>query len=273
MAIVKFRVALFPGQNRIPFDMLMDAMSNVGELFVHIGRDMGLNSESSDWVTVGIKGGSMEYSQEYKIEVPEEQAALIDRGVRASWDPTNQDVEIRSRISVESRFYENKIKEIAPNGEAIIGFFKGNATEATYYINSLGNLVDRSGEKAFTAIPNKRLVRYYGELRGTISTVFVENSYIKFREYTSGLQLFCYYNEQEHGEMVEALRRAHGAIIVEGFISKDPDTNKIERIDATHFHPLQKFDFGMYCKFSESADNITGGLTSRDINERYRADA
>lgn len=278
MATVRFRIVLFPGQDRIPLDLLMEAMNRVGEFLSQVGRDMGLENTVGDWVATSIGGGSLGYTNEYKAEVPEDTAALVERGVRAAWDPEVEDTEIQSRISRAARNVVADIKRhVAPQGEMQVGFYEEPTSNSpSVWVNSLGNLVDRSGEDAPDVEPAPpRAIRFYGELRGTIEALYPtkEPPYLKLKDDKTNRQIVCYYDPTRHGEVVDSLKRRKAKVIVEGYMTRDAASGAIEKMEATHFHLPPKFDFNLFRKFRDTAEGITGGISPDDMTDLYRGGA
>ena len=261
----------------------MEAMNKVGEFLSQVGCDMGLKNTVGDWVATGIEGGSLEYTNEYKTEVPEGMATLVERGVRVAWDPEVEDAEIQPQISHAARSAVADIKKhLAPQGEMQIGFYeKPTSDNPSVWVNSLGKLVDRSDE-CVTDIdakdvepPPPIVIRFYGEIQGTIEALYPtkEPPYLKLKDGKTNRQIVCYYDPDRHGEVVDSLKRRKAKIIVEGYLTRDAKSGAIEKMEASHFHLPPKFDSNLFRKFRDTAEGITGGISPGEMTDLYRGEA
>ena len=107
----------------------------------------------------------------------------------------------------------------------------------------------------------KSWIRYYGEIQGVIEALHLAGDmpYIELRCKATKKRIACYYAWDRHEEVVAALKRRKGGVVVEGYLTRDARSGAIEKVEATHFHALGVFDPNLFWNFRDTPEGVAGG--------------
>lgn len=265
---LKIRVEFNKGRVGMPLPKLVAAASGTVRFLDLLARDLGIQSDPSNWVAERFENGSVDFDCRLARPLAPASLALGRRALRQVFTDRYDDPEVASLIRSETRRQFARIAEPLDSDEtARFGLYteQGPNPEEWYVLGH-----ERFQELDAVAEAGPREV--WGEVQGVVHAFFkeVERPYLKIRELSTRQLVNCYFEPAMYGAAVEILSDPQAVVFVEGWLKEDRETGQVTDIEVTDFRLAPEFSLASYRAGLGAVPDYTGALSTSEFIDRMR---
>jgi hypothetical protein len=239
MSYLKLRITLNRGNRGIALDKLEHVVQEVRKFLVSVGEDMQL-VEPSSWAGVDFKNSSLEFVNEYQLEVPEPKLARFNDAIialgRSEFPPSLRESTSNQFLRVADCLGHEEVAELA--------VFAEDGTPITLHLSKRTALLAR----LIDVLPFREAL---GAIQGTIHSLYKESrpTHFMLRELSTGDLVKCLYEKSEYPAVVQALRVPDQVLHVSGTVVTDTRERCIKHIRVKEIVLAEPYGFEDVEKF------------------------
>ena len=272
MASIKIHLKLLLGENGTPLLKLINITDKVQNFLTDVGKDLNLKFDPSKWVAKKFQSSDLNFDIEYPEVVAEDEKNNFNKlmkNILGYYPIKSMNPDMIGKNSIKSFFAIREVLDFKEQIEMQL-YDDGIEEEQNKFLidneELQANFLEYETAKYnITGLP--RFTKYYGSIRGTIVTVYLQKSShddkpnIRVMDLATDRQVKCFYNDTHYEKIYELIKSKNNAVIVEGLISLNPDKGFIECIEINKIEKIPEFQEGDWEKFFGKLPNLTDSLS------------
>lgn len=264
---LKIRVEFNKGRVGMPLPKLAAATAETVKFLGMIARDLGLETDASEWLAERFENGSVDFDCRLGKPLAPPTLDLGRRAFRQVLSNRFDDPEIATLIGAATRRqFASIAAPLDPDETARFGLYAADdAAPEEWFVLGRDRLQETEEEAAG---PRES----WGEVQGVVHAFFkeVERPYLKIRELSTRQLVNCFFQPAMYHSAVEVLSDPQAVVFVEGLVREDPETGFATDIEVTDFRLAPEFKLDVYQAGLGAVPDYTGTLSSAEFIEQQR---